>query len=91
MLNIIIPMAGAGNRFAANGYRDPKPLIPVGGIPMIRVVINNLCPRQEHCFTFICQQAHIDAYNLRHFHARALIVIHKYQQYTVVLAGRRPE
>lgn len=65
MLNIVIPMAGAGSRFASAGYKDPKPLIPVNGVPMIRVVIENLRPRGAHRFIFICQQAHIEAYGLQ--------------------------
>ena len=40
MLNIVIPMAGAGSRFADAGYEEPKPLIPVHGRPMIEVVIS---------------------------------------------------
>ena len=65
ILNIVIPMAGAGSRFAKEGYTDPKPLIPVDGIPMIQLVIENLRPARQHRFTFICQNAHIDAYGLR--------------------------
>lgn len=65
MLNIVIPMAGAGSRFAKAGYTDPKPLIPVMGIPMIRLVIENLRPSTAHRFIFICQQSHIDAYGLK--------------------------
>ncbi|MES2204577.1 MAG: glycosyltransferase family 2 protein [Pseudomonadota bacterium] len=65
MLNIVIPMAGAGSRFVAAGYQDPKPLIAVNGIAMIQLVINNLRPQQPHRFIFICQQAHIDAYDLQ--------------------------
>ena len=64
MLNIVIPMAGAGSRFAKAGFLDPKPLIPVNGLPMIKVVINNLTPSVPHRFIFICQQQHIDAYGL---------------------------
>lgn len=64
MLNIVIPMAGAGSRFAKEGYKDPKPLIPVNGVPMIKVVINNLKPNRPHRFIFICQQAHVEAYGL---------------------------
>lgn len=64
MLNIVIPMAGAGSRFANAGYLDPKPLIPVVGIPMIRLVINNLKPSCDHRFIFICQQEHVDRYGL---------------------------
>ena len=65
MLNIVIPMAGAGSRFAKEGYADPKPLIPVHGQPMIKVVINNLRPSRDHRFIFICQRAHVAAYGLK--------------------------
>jgi NDP-sugar pyrophosphorylase family protein len=64
MLNIVIPMAGAGSRFLTEGYNNPKPLIAINGIPMIRLVINNLRPHRDHRFIFICQQAHIDAFGL---------------------------
>ena len=64
MLNIVIPMAGAGSRFAVAGYKLPKPLIPVNGVPMIQAVIKNLQPSQEHRFIFICQNQHIKAYGL---------------------------
>ena len=30
-VNIVIPMAGRGSRFAKEGYVQPKPLIDVGG------------------------------------------------------------
>ncbi len=64
MLNIVIPMAGAGSRFSTAGYTLPKPLIPVNGLPMIQVVINNLRPVQNHRFIFICQNEHIKTYRL---------------------------
>lgn len=64
MLNIVIPMAGRGSRFAQAGYTDPKPLIPVNGMPMIQLVINNLRPSREHRYIFICQASHIEAYGL---------------------------
>ncbi len=31
----LIPMAGAGSRFAEQGYTTPKPLLPVLGLPMV--------------------------------------------------------
>lgn len=67
MLNIVIPMAGNGSRFTEAGYSDPKPLIPVHGIPMIEVVINNLRPKRPHHFTFICQQRHDQEYGIASF------------------------
>lgn len=64
MLNIVIPMAGRGSRFADAGYNLPKPLIDVAGKPMIQVVIENLTPETDHRFIFICQNEHINKYNL---------------------------
>jgi NDP-sugar pyrophosphorylase family protein len=64
MLNIVIPMAGRGSRFVEAGYDLPKPLIPVHGVPMIKVVIDNLTPKCEHRFIFVCQNEHIRNYNL---------------------------
>jgi len=60
MLNIVLPIAGRGSRFLAAGYREPKPLIPVFGMPMIALVIRNLCPSCEHQFTFLVLREHLD-------------------------------
>lgn len=65
MLNIVIPMAGRGSRFADAGYKAPKPLIDVHGKPMIQVVVENLRPNIPHRFIFICQNQHIEEYELR--------------------------
>ena len=64
LLTIVIPMAGRGSRFALEGYVDPKPLIPVEGMPMIQLVIENLRPSRPHRFVFICQREHVTAYGL---------------------------
>ena len=64
MLNIVIPMAGRGSRFAQAGYELPKPLIDVNGIPMIECVTKNLTPKCEHRFIYICQQEHLEKYSL---------------------------
>ncbi|WP_233964721.1 glycosyltransferase family 2 protein [Pectobacterium versatile] len=64
MLNIVLPMAGKGSRFADAGYTAPKPMIPVHGVPMIKIVVDNLTPKVEHRFIFVAQQSHIDQYNL---------------------------
>jgi len=66
MLNIVVPMAGHGSRFVEAGYRDPKPLIPVMGKPMIQQVIENLRPSSvPYRFIFICQTKHLKHYPLR--------------------------
>ena len=61
-LQIVIPMAGRGSRFANAGYATPKPLIPLGGRPMIQWVIENIRPRRAHRFTFLCLAEHLQAY-----------------------------
>ena len=65
MLNIVIPMAGRGSRFAEAGYIMPKPLIDVHGRYMIEYVIENLKPNREHRFIFICQEEHLQKYDLK--------------------------
>ncbi|VEJ47725.1 lipopolysaccharide biosynthesis protein [Campylobacter jejuni subsp. doylei] len=41
-MNIVIPMAGLGSRFAKAGFDKPKPFIDVLGKPMIVRVLENL-------------------------------------------------
>lgn len=71
MLNIVVPMAGRGSRFADAGYADPKPLIDVNGKHMIEVVINNLKPACEHRFIFVCQEEHVKVYELEKIFSKA--------------------
>ena len=61
-MNVLIPMAGAGSRFADAGYTFPKPLIEVGNKPMIQVVTDNLNIEAHHIF--IVQKKHYKKYNL---------------------------
>ena len=61
-LNIIIPMAGAGSRFAAAGYTFPKPLIDVNNKPMIHHVVDNI--GIEANYIYVVQKAHREEYNL---------------------------
>ena len=61
-LNILIPMAGAGSRFAAKGYEMPKPLIDVDGKPMIQRVIENI--ELEGQYIFVVQKEHCEKYGV---------------------------
>ena len=63
-MNVLIPMAGRGSRFASQGYTFPKPLIDVKGKPMIQVVVENLNVKAN--YTFIVQKEHYEKYNLKH-------------------------
>lgn len=62
-MNVLIPMAGAGSRFAQAGYTFPKPLIDVNGKPMIQVVVDNL--NVDAHFIFIVQKEHYEKFNLQ--------------------------
>lgn len=61
-LTVLIPMAGAGSRFAKAGYELPKPLIAFDGKPMIQHVIDNL--NVDAKFVFVVQEEHYKKYNL---------------------------
>lgn len=58
-MNILIPMSGAGRRFADAGYDKPKPLIEFSGKSMIEHVLENL--GVDNAFTLCVQRAHFDA------------------------------
>ena len=56
-VNVIIPAAGEGSRFANSGWKKPKPFIDVEGVPMLDHVVQNATPpganatlllREEH-------------------------------------------
>ena len=46
-MNIIIPLGGKGERFAKNGYIQPKPLIPIFEKCMIDYVLDNIKFREN--------------------------------------------
>lgn len=69
-LNILIPMAGAGSRFAEAGYTFPKPLISVHHKSMIETVVDNLGITGK--FIFIVQRAHYNKYKLD-LHLRRIV------------------
>lgn len=64
MLNIVIPMAGRGSRFANAGFQLPKPLIEIYGKPMIEIVTENVRPKCEHQFIYLCLSEHLKKYDL---------------------------
>lgn len=59
-MKILIPMAGEGSRFVAEGYIFPKPLIDVNGKPMIQEVVENLDFDAE--YIFLVRSEHIKKY-----------------------------
>lgn len=64
-LHIIMPMAGAGSRFAKAGFTTPKPLIKVEGKPMFIKALSALEPiKANKHFTIIIREEHDKQYNL---------------------------
>lgn len=61
-VNILIPMAGLGSRFADAGYELPKPLIQVNGKPMIQRVVEDISI--DGNYIYIVQKEHYEDYNL---------------------------
>jgi len=59
MINIVIPMAGEGSRFAKAGYDKPKPFIDVDGKPMIVRVLENLSYPDAR-YILIARKEHMD-------------------------------
>lgn len=59
MINIVIPMAGLGSRFAIAGYEKPKPFIDVAGRSMIVRVLENLKVPDAR-YILIARKEHIE-------------------------------
>jgi NDP-sugar pyrophosphorylase family protein len=59
-INVVIPAAGQGKRFAEVGYQHPKPLIDVEGRPMIDLVLENF--RGVGRPVVLMQERHVEQY-----------------------------
>ena len=59
-VNVVIPAAGQGKRFAEVGYQHPKPLIDVEGRPMIELVLENF--RGVGRPIVLLQERHVEQY-----------------------------
>ena len=53
---VIVPMCGKGSRFAKEGYKLPKPLLPIGESPMFAGVVDCLPKHKDN--VFICSKEH---------------------------------
>ncbi len=58
-IQLLIPMSGQGSRYQAAGYREPKPLIPVNGTPMIERLLSVFPSRWPA--TFVLAENHRDS------------------------------
>jgi len=62
-VNIILPIAGLGQRFIDGGYETPKPLIKIEGKHILEKALESL--DYEHCnLFFIVRQEHVDEFHI---------------------------
>jgi NDP-sugar pyrophosphorylase family protein len=61
-MQVVIPMAGLGQRFRDQGYALPKPLIPVDGVPMVMRVVRDLPPARQ--VVFVVHPDHVEHYGV---------------------------
>lgn len=58
----LIPLAGRGQRFVNEGYLTPKPLLKIGGIPMIVQAANSLPKTEKMAFAVL--KEHLDSFDI---------------------------
>jgi dTDP-glucose pyrophosphorylase len=58
-VNLVLPMAGRGSRFAEVGFTVPKPLIPVRGRPMYAWAMDSMPLALATRVIFICLADHL--------------------------------
>ena len=63
-LNVLVPLAGHGKRFAAAGYVAPKPMVRAKGIPMILRCISALEATKSDNLLLVYHRS-LEAYNFR--------------------------
>lgn len=75
-MQLVIPMSGSSRRFKDAGYKEPKPLIEVDGLPIIQHVVD-LFPGVDKII-FICNTYDLENTNMREVLAnidpRAIVV-----------------
>ncbi len=59
-VQIVIPMAGRGQRFRDAGYTTPKPLIELDGASLIEIVIANVTPSRPHRLIVCALAEHLE-------------------------------
>lgn len=63
-MNVVIPMAGRGSRFARHGITTPKPLILVAGRPMIAWAIESVRHIPASRWIFVALKEHEERYGV---------------------------
>ena len=64
-VQLVVPMAGLGKRFVDANYKTLKPLIPIHGVPMVRIVLDNLMSDQIGYVVVVAQREIVESVDLR--------------------------
>jgi dTDP-glucose pyrophosphorylase len=80
-VNMVIPMAGHGQRFRDAGYTVPKPLIEVFGRPMYSWAVDSLPLELARRLIFVALEEHLDDQGLRRD------IEERYEDYAPVVIG----
>lgn len=64
-IQLVIPMAGIGSRFANEGYQKIKPLLEIGSYSMIEVVLQNLDSASVESITIVTRSEISENYSLQ--------------------------
>ena len=64
---LVLPMAGRGERFVKEGYAQPKPLIPIDGMPMFVRAVSCLPKHEDAIFIGLRNHAGIDRIIHKHY------------------------
>jgi NDP-sugar pyrophosphorylase family protein len=68
-INIVVPMAGRGSRFLQESdknpeFKKPKPIINIGGHPMIKWTVHSLPLRKDDQLIFLVLKEHVEKSNI---------------------------
>jgi dTDP-glucose pyrophosphorylase len=63
-MNIVMPVAGLGSRFAKVGIHTPKPLINICGKPMVMWAAASLPFAKAEDFIFVVRKEHVDSHEI---------------------------
>lgn len=66
-INIVLPIAGFAQRFINKGMTQPKPLLPAGGVPMIKLAIESLIGSSDpsnYKLIFVVRAEHIVSFDI---------------------------
>lgn len=75
-MNIIIPLAGKGERFVKEGYSVPKPMIPIFHKTMLEHVIDHLSIQQNQHQIFILYRSDLDKFDFKNYYQEKYPNIH---------------